>query len=91
MYEIKQTINIFDVQKIRFMQDLQDAGVDTKTLTETSTTRVFRAWVEDWELEGMKDNDTVHRKELQTLCQRQGMIFWSDAFTLFDMIFVRNF
>ncbi len=41
------------------MQDLQDVGVDTNSLTETSTTRVFRAWVENWKLEGMKDNDAV--------------------------------
>ena len=74
MYEIKQTINIFDVQKIRFMQDLQDAGVDTKTLTETSTTRVFRAWVEDWELAGMKDNDAV--MEARLLEKYKGLAFF---------------
>ena len=46
------------------MQDLQDVGVDTNALTETSTTRVFRAWVEDRELERMKDNDAVMEARL---------------------------
>ena len=56
------------------MQDLQDVGVDTNALTETSTTRVFRAWVEDWELERMKDNDAI--MEARLLKKYKGLAFF---------------
>jgi hypothetical protein len=56
------------------MQDLQDVGVDTNELTETSTTRFFRAWMEDWELEGMKDNDAV--MEARLLEKYKGLAFF---------------
>ena len=73
MYKTKLTI-IFMFKKSSFMQDLQDAGVDTKALTETSTTRVFRAWVEDWEMEGMRDNDAV--MEARLLEKYKGLAFF---------------
>ena len=73
MYKTKLT-NIFMFKKSSFMQDLQDAGVDTKALTETSTTRVFRAWVEDWEMEGMRDSDAV--MEARLLEKYKGLAFF---------------
>ena len=53
---------------------MQDAGVDTKAPTETSTTRVFRAFVEDWEMEGMKDNDAG--MEAHLLEKYKGLAFF---------------
>ena len=43
---------------------MQNFGVDTDALREPVSTRVFRAWVEDWEVELLKMNDCVAEAKL---------------------------
>ena len=43
---------------------LENWGVDYKALRERKVTRVFRAWVEDWEKEAIKSNDAVSEVRL---------------------------
>ena len=42
-----------------FDLQLEKFDVDLENLKEPATTRIFRAWVEDWEKEMMKKNDCV--------------------------------
>ena len=41
------------------MRDMQGMGIDTESLARAPTNRIFRGWFEDWEHEGMRDNDAV--------------------------------
>ena len=43
---------------------LQNYGVDTDTLSAPVSSRVFRAWLEDWEEEILKKNDCVAEARL---------------------------
>ena len=51
---------------------LQNYGVDTDTLSAPVSSRVFRAWLEDWEEEILKKNDCVAEarlfREIQGSC-----------------------
>ena len=52
---------------------LQNFGVDTDALREPVSTRVFRAWLEDWEVELLKMNDCV--TEAKLLEEYKGHVF----------------
>jgi hypothetical protein len=58
--------NNFDLQ-------LETFGVDMGALREPAVERVFRAWVEDWEVEARKKNDCV--AEAQLLAKYKGLVF----------------
>ena len=44
---------------VSFDHQLENFGVDTEALKKPTNTRVFRAWLEDWEKECRKKNDPV--------------------------------
>jgi hypothetical protein len=52
---------------------LENWGVDYVALRETKVTRVFRAWVEDWEKEAIKSNDAV--AEVRLLEKYKDLVF----------------
>ena len=56
------------------MSDMASMGIDTDVLERPTTTRIFRAWVEDWELEGLRDNDAV--MEARLLEKYKGLAFY---------------
>ena len=56
------------------MRDLADMGIDTNVLERASTTRIFRAWMEDWETAGLHDNDAV--MEARLLEKYKGLAFF---------------
>ena len=47
-----------------FDLQLEKFGVDLDNLKQPATSRIFRAWVEDWEEEIMKTNDCVAEAKL---------------------------
>ena len=56
------------------MRHMQAMGVDTEALARIPTQRIFRAWVEDWEHAGMRDNDAV--VEARLLEKYKGLAFF---------------
>ena len=48
--------------------------MDTETLARIPTQRILRAWVEDWEHAGMRDNDAV--MEARLLEKYKGLAFF---------------
>ena len=50
---------MFGEDDINFDLQLEKFGVDTSILKEPAVQHVFRAWVEDWEVEARKKNDCV--------------------------------
>lgn len=57
----------------RFSEQLKQWGVDVDALKESATTRVFRAWIEDWEEEAIRKQDAV--MEAKLLQKYKGLIF----------------
>jgi heat shock protein HspQ len=53
---------------------LEDWGVDLEALRSKVVKRVFRAWVEDWEKECIKDKDAV--SEVRLLDKYKGLVFY---------------
>jgi heat shock protein HspQ len=53
---------------------LEDWGVDLEALRSKVVKRVFRAWVEDWEKECIKDKDAV--SEVRLLDMYKGLVFY---------------
>jgi hypothetical protein len=53
---------------------LENWGVDVNALKAKTIKRVFRAWVEDWETECIKDNDVV--SEMRLLEKYKGLAFF---------------
>ena len=56
------------------MKDMQEMGVDAENLAKVPTQRVFRAWVEEWEHIGMRDNDAI--MEARLLEKYKGLAFY---------------
>ena len=46
------------------MRDMQGMGIDTELLARAPANRIFRGWFEDWEHEGMRDNNAVMEARL---------------------------
>ena len=59
---------------VSFDLQLEKFGVDIKELKQPATTRIFRAWVEDWEKDLLKMNDCV--AEARILEKYRGLVFW---------------
>ena len=57
-----------------FDLQLENWGVDINVLKTKTFKRVFRAWVEDWETECIKDNDVV--SEMRLLEKYKGLAFF---------------
>ena len=55
---------IFGDDDMNFDLQLKQFGVDTKALKEPATESVFRAWVEDWEVELRNNNDSIAAPEV---------------------------
>jgi hypothetical protein len=55
---------------------LEDWGVDLEALRSTAVKRVFRAWVEDWEKECIKNKDVV--SEIRLLDKYKGLVFYDE-------------
>ena len=49
-------------------------GVDKHALERPTTSRIFKAWVEDWEIEGLHSNDAV--TEAHLLEKYKGLAFY---------------
>ena len=64
MYYPSISLCLTDTMMYSFDLQLEKFGVDMKQLKEPATTRIFRAWVEDWEEELLKDNDCVAEAHL---------------------------
>ena len=58
----------------KFDLQLENWGVDLELLKAKEVKRVFRAWVEDWEKECMKDKDAV--AEIWLLEKCKGLAFF---------------
>ena len=56
------------------MREMQKMGIDTESLAKAPTHRIFKAWFEDWEKEGMRDNDAV--MEARLLEKYKGLAFF---------------
>ena len=64
MYYPSISLCLTDTIMYSFDLQLEKFGVDMKQLKEPATTCLFRAWVEDWEEELLKDNDCVAEARL---------------------------
>ena len=58
----------------RFDLQLDNFGVDTVQLQAASPTRIFHAWVEDWEEEILRKNDIV--AEVRLLEKYKNLVFY---------------
>lgn len=69
-----------------FDHQLEDFGVDTAELKKPAATRIFRAWVEDWEKELLQENDCV--AEARLLEKYKNLVFFDPdnqtTFTIHD-------
>ena len=64
---------MFGDDDINFDMQLEQFGVDTEALKEPAVDRVFRAWVEEWEVEARMKNDCV--EEARFLSKYKGLVF----------------
>jgi hypothetical protein len=64
---------MFGDDDINFDLQLEKFDVDTSILKEPAVQRVFRVWVEDWEVEARKKNDCV--SETLLLFKYKGLVF----------------
>ena len=64
---------MFGDDDMNFDLQLEEFGVDTNALKEPATERVFRAWVEDWEVELRNKNDSI--AEARLLQKYKGLVF----------------
>ena len=64
---------MFGEDDINFDLQLEKFVVDTSILKEPAVQHVFRAWVEDWEVEARKKNDCV--SETLLLQKYKGLVF----------------
>jgi len=64
---------MFGLDDINFDLQLEKFGVDKNILKEPALQRIFRAWVEDWEQDTRKKNDTV--AEARLLQKYRGLVF----------------
>ena len=63
LYNISVSLTHF-LSCTSFDLQLEQLGVDMQQLKEPATTRIFRAWVEDWEEELLRKNDCVAEARL---------------------------
>ncbi len=64
---------MFGDDDMNFDLQLEQFGVDTNALKEPATEHVFRAWVEDWEVEIRNKNDSI--AEARLLHKYKGLVF----------------
>ena len=60
---------------VSFDHQLENFGVDTAALKKPAHTRVFRAWIEDWEKECRKKNDPVAETTFLQIQKYKNLVF----------------
>jgi hypothetical protein len=74
MYVLLCLVSISNNIHFRFiLEQLKKWGVDVDTLKQVVTTRIFRAWIEDWEPEAIRKQDAV--MEAKLLEKYKGLVF----------------